>query len=176
MIEIRNLDFIHVYFSAEKQASGLFFLIGLLSIVLSMIFFFFIKTSPAFYKGAAVPLLLIGLLQSMVGFTVYARTDKQEANTIYKIEMNPQVFIQQKEMPRMQKLMENFKLYQGMEIILIITSIALILRFKSKPARGFWFGFGIALLLQSVLLWGADYRAAKRATVYMDKLQQEGSR
>ncbi len=56
---------IEKYFTAEKQESLLFMLIGIAGIVAALILFFFLKTN--FYKGAAIPLLLVGLLLGVVG-------------------------------------------------------------------------------------------------------------
>ena len=62
---------IEKYFTAEKSESLLFLVIGIIAILLAIAFFFFLKTS--FYKGAAVPLLVIGIIQAIVGFTVYSQ-------------------------------------------------------------------------------------------------------
>ncbi len=51
---------IEKYFTGEKQESLLFLFIGIAGIIAAIVFFFFLKTS--FYKGAAIPLLLIGLI------------------------------------------------------------------------------------------------------------------
>ena len=63
---------IEKYFLAEKQESLLFIVIGIIGIILAVVFFFGLKTN--FYKGAAVPLLTIGLLMGVAGYTVYARS------------------------------------------------------------------------------------------------------
>ena len=64
---------IEKYFSAEKSESLLFVLIGAAAVIAAIVFFFFIKTN--FYKGAAIPLLLVGMLLGIAGFTVYKRSD-----------------------------------------------------------------------------------------------------
>ena len=68
-----NKTDIEKYFNAEKSESFLFLLVAIAAILAAVSFFLFIKTN--FYKGAAVPLLLIGLLLGVVGFTVYKRSD-----------------------------------------------------------------------------------------------------
>ena len=67
---------IEKYFNGEKQESLLFVAIGIAGIITALIFFFVCKTN--FYKGAAIPLLLIGLLLGIAGFTVYKRSDTQQ--------------------------------------------------------------------------------------------------
>ena len=56
---------IEAYFTGEKQESLLFLFIGIAGISTAIIFFFLLKTS--FYLGAAIPLLVIGLLLGIVG-------------------------------------------------------------------------------------------------------------
>lgn len=46
---------IEKYFTAEKQGSLLFLVIGVVAIILELVFYLGLKTS--FYKGAAIPIL-----------------------------------------------------------------------------------------------------------------------
>jgi hypothetical protein len=172
MLQQRDLSFIYRYFIAEKQESLLFLAIGIVAIVLAVICWFFIKTNPAFYKGVAIPLIAIGLIQCIVGYTVYSRTDKQKTDIAYNIGMEPVAYIKQTELPRMQTVMKNFILYRWVEIAFIITGLILIFLFRTNPARAFWYGFGIALAIQSVLMLGADYFAEKRGKVYVEELRR----
>ena len=72
---------IEKYFLGEKQESFLFLLIGIAAVIVAIIFFSFLKTP--FYKGAALPLLLIGILLGSVGFTVYKRSDGDRIRNVY---------------------------------------------------------------------------------------------
>ena len=172
MFEQNEFSFIYKYFIAEKQESLLFLIIGLTAIIISIIFFIFIKTNPAFFKGLAIPLLAIGLIQCVVGYTVYARTDKQKADVAYNIGMEPAAYVKQTEMPRMKTVMKNFIIYRWVEIILIITGLILIFLYRSNPDKTFWYGFGLALAIQAVIMLGADYFAEKRGKVYTAQLQE----
>ena len=78
---------IEKYFNAEKGESFIFMAIGIIGIIAAIIFFFVLKTN--FYKGAAVPLVLVGLLLGVVGFTVYRSSDKQRVDNVYAYDMNP---------------------------------------------------------------------------------------
>lgn len=172
MFEQKDFSFIYKYFIAEKQESLLFLLIGLAAITLSIIFWFFIKTNPVFFKGLAVPLLAIGLIQTVVGYTVYSRSDKQMADVAYNIGMEPAAYVKQTEMPRMKKVMQNFVVYRWVEIAFIAAGLILIFLFRSNPDKSFWYGFGIALALQAVIMLGADYFAEKRGKIYTDSLEE----
>ena len=172
MLEQRDFSFIYKYFIAEKQESLIFLIIGIVAILLAVIFWFFIKTNPSFFKGTAIPLLAIGIIQCVVGYSVYARTDKQKADIAYNVGVEPASFVKQHELPRMKAVMKNFIIYRWVEIAFILTGIFLIFLFRTNPDRTFWYGLGITLAIQAVLMLGADYFAEKRGAVYTKELQK----
>lgn len=172
MLEQRDFSFIYKYFIAEKQESLLFLIIGIAAVLLAVVFWFFIKSNPSFFKGAAIPLLAIGLIQMVVGYTVYSRTDKQKKDIAYNIGMEPVSYTKQVELPRMKTVMKNFIVYRWVEIAFIITGLVLIFLYRSNPGRSFWYGLGMALVIQAVLMLGADYFAEKRGKGYTGELQK----
>jgi len=171
---MRDFSFIYRYFSGEKQESMLFLIVGIIAILLAVMFWFFIKTNPSFYKGAAIPLLAIGLIQMIVGYSVYSRTDKQKADIAYNIGMDPVNYVKQTELPRMKTVMKNFVIYRWVEIAFIIAGIFLVFLFMVNPGKTFWYGFGIALAIQAVIMFGADYFAEKRGKIYLSELRGFG--
>lgn len=172
MFEQRDFSFIYKYFIAEKQESLLFLIVGIVAVLLAVVCWFFIKSNPSFFKGAAVPLLAIGLIQFVVGYTVYTRTDKQKADIAYNIGMEPVNYVKQTEQPRMTTVMKNFVIYRWVEIAFIITGLILIFLFRSNPDKSFWYGFGVALAIQAIIMLGADYFAEKRGKVYSVELEK----
>lgn len=155
---------IEKYFNAEKQESLLFLGVGIAGIIVAIVFFFFLKTP--FYKGAAIPSLLVGLLLGVVGFTVYNRSDEDRKRNVYAYDMNP-LELKEKELPRMQVVMKNFVMYRYTEIALALVGIALFIYFRNNDARYFWKGFGLALAIMSLLALFADYFAKKRGHIYI---------
>lgn len=160
---------IEKYFTAEKSESLLFVIIGIAAIVLAVIFFFFLKTN--FYKGMALPLLLIALIQITVGYSVYKRSDDDRKRNTYAYDLNPSD-LKNKEIPRMEKVNKNFVLYRWIEIALIVAGLLLIFLYRSKPESSFLYGIGIGLAIQAVIMLGADYFAEARAKVYTDGLKE----
>ena len=160
---------IEKYFMAEKQVSLLFIVIGIIALVLAAGFFFAWKTN--FAKGAALPLLIIGLVQAIAGYAVYARSDKQRIDNVYAFDMNPGI-LKNEELPRMQAVNKNFVIYRWVELAFVVAGIVLVILYKSNTQKSFLFGFGVALALQAALMLGADYLAAKRAMVYMEQLER----
>jgi predicted membrane channel-forming protein YqfA (hemolysin III family) len=151
------------YFMAEKQESLLFIIIGALAILAAIAFYFLLKS--AFFRGAAFPLLLIGLIQLTVGYTVYKRSDADRIRNVYAYDMNPGA-LKQQEIPRMEKVNRNFVIYRWVELALLVAGLILSFTFGQNPGRSFWYGLGIALSLQAVIMLAADYMAEKRALDY----------
>ena len=167
-----DLSFIYRYFTGEKQESLLFIILGLIALVLAVVCWFAIKGTPSFYKGAAIPLLAIGLIQLVVGYTVYARTDKQNKDIAYNIGLQPVTYTKQTELPRMEKVMKHLVLYRWIEIGFILVGVVLVFLFRSDHAKAFWDGFGIALALQAVIMLSADHFAEKRGKEYVEGLKK----
>lgn len=162
---------IEKYFIAEKQESLVFIGISIIAIIAAIIFVFFLKTS--FNKGAAIPLVLIGLLMGIVGYTVYDRSDKQRADAVYAYDMNPDK-LKKEELPRMKTVMKNFVIYRYMEIAFVIVGIGLFYYFSNKPSQEFWKGLGAGLCIMAVIALSADYFAEKRGQVYTKGLESFG--
>lgn len=160
---------IEKYFTAEKSESLLFLIIGIAGIITAVVFFFFLKTS--FYKGAAIPLLLIGLLLGIVGFTVYKRSDGDRIRNVYAYGANPSE-LKIKELPRMQTVMQNFVIYRWVEIVLAATGIVLFLYFRNNEMQTFWKGFGLALAVMALIALTADYFAEARGKIYIKGLEE----
>ncbi|MFY8091048.1 MAG: hypothetical protein ACOVMI_07330 [Chitinophagaceae bacterium] len=167
---------IEKYFIAEKQESLVFLIIGIIAIILALIGLFASKNG--IYKGASIPLILIALIQITVGFTIYKRSDADRTRVVYAYDMAPND-LKSKELVRMQIVNKNFVIYRYVEIALAIVGIALVIFFKPKlgiddnwGSNKFWFGLGIALALQALIMLGADYFAEKRALMYTKLLQE----
>ncbi len=160
---------IEKYFIAEKQESLVFLIIGIAAILLALIFYFSGKSQ--IYRGAAIPLLVLGLLQAVAGYTVYMKSDDQRVSQVYAYDMNPDQ-LKTTELTRMRKVKANFKIYRWVEIGTILAGLALILLFRSQPEKAFWLGLGIALAIITVELFIADYIAGKRASVYTWLLEE----
>lgn len=166
----RDLSFVHKYFMGEKQESIVFLAIGSAAVILSIIFFFVIKSNPSFYKGAAIPLLLIGLILAAVGFTIYNRSDKQRLDVSYNMGIDPG-YVKQKELPRMKKVMTSFVIYRYTEIFLVIAGIALFIFLRKNNQQQFLAGLGLTLALMALAALVADYFAHNRGGIYTKELE-----
>lgn len=156
------------YFLAEKQESLVFLIIGIVAIMAAIGFLAVVKTP--FYKGLSIPLIAIGIIQCTVGYTVYARSDAQRKDIVYKMDMNPDA-LRKEELPRMQTVMKNFTIYRWVEISLLAVGLIMIFLFRNQDARHWLLGIGVGLAIQSALMLGADYFAEKRGAEYFTGLK-----
>lgn len=157
---------IRSYFEAEKSATMLFIIIGIIAIAAGIVFFFL---KPKVFMGAAFPLILIGIVQLVVGYSVYSRTDKQVSDVIYSYDMNPDYF-KTKELPRMEVLAKNFTVYKSIEVVCIIIAIALL--WFNYGKQNIWLGVGAGLLLQGLIVFAGDLFAAHRADKYTNSIKE----
>jgi hypothetical protein len=160
---------IEKYFIAEKQESLVFLVIGILAVVLALIFYFILKTQIC--RGAALPLLFLGLIQAVAGYAVYVRSDDQRIGQVYAYDMNPDQ-LKTIELTRMRKVKTNFLIYRWVEIGFIVAGITLIILFRNQDEKIFWMGFGITLTLMAAELFTADLIAEKRAVHYISLLEE----
>jgi hypothetical protein len=160
------MDFIKTYFTAEKNESLIFILFGMLTIGFSV--YALLKWGDSFYRGFAVPAILIGIIQIVVGSTVYFRTDKQiiQLETLYQKD---KAAFAKAETPRMDTVMKNFSLYKKVEVAFVVIGLLLIFFVSSKE---FWLGIGVGMLLQGALMLTADIFAERRGTAYIEAIQK----
>jgi hypothetical protein len=152
------------YFSAEKQESLLFLAAGMLAFAVSA----WLVAIGHPYRGMAVPLVAIGIIQLVVGGTVYARTDAQVAALRAELGANPARF-KAAELVRMTRVIGAFTVYKTIEIAILAGGIALTLLFRH---RAFLYAAGIGAIAQASLMLVLDLFAEKRADVYVDAIRR----
>jgi membrane protein YdbS with pleckstrin-like domain len=160
--------FVETYFTEEKIESLFFIIIGSIAILLASFFLLVIRYS--FFKGMAIPFLIVGVIQLSVGISVYSRAEKDIERVNYFTKQEPKK-IQTQEVPRMEKVMKNFTIYKWIEIILVIVSIILLIIFYSSP-QTYWKGLALGLIIQAVTMLNLDVLAQKRGRIYLEKLQE----
>jgi hypothetical protein len=160
---------IEKYFIAEKQESLVFLIIGIAAIALALIFYFIVKTQV--YRGAAVPLLVLGLVQAVAGYSVYVKSDDHRISQVYAYDMNPDQ-LKTIELTRMRKVKTNFQIYRWIEISFFVAGIILVFLFRNESGKSYWMGFGITLTLITAELFIADFIAERRAVTYTLQLEE----
>lgn len=157
------------YFQAERWYCAGGIAIGITAIAFAA--YFLLKTREPFYSGMAWPLLVVGLLFLVICVGVFVRSPKDMTRvTEYVQSGSPQ--LQNEELPRMEKVMKNFKVIMVVEVILIVLSIGLLLLAPLSPA---WKGTFAGILIMASLLLCFDFIADKRGQVYWDFLKQQNA-
>ncbi|MFN9519840.1 MAG: hypothetical protein ACK574_08920 [Bacteroidota bacterium] len=154
------------YFNGEKAESYIFIAIGVIALATALYFIFVLKTS--FWRGVAIPFILVALLEFVVGYTIVNRS----TNDITRVEafiQNEPHNIQNLEIPRMEKVMSNFVIFRYTEIALIILGIALM---YSSLNDTFWRGIGLGLFIQAASVLCLDFFAERRGHVYLEYLKE----
>ncbi len=159
------MGFIQDYFKPEKYEALLFLLIGIALIAFSV--YAIVKFGDSFYKGLAIPFILIALVQMVVGGTVFFRTDKQinQLGTLY--QENPKAFADQ-ELARIIPVNKNFVIYRNVELAFIVIGLGLFFFLRGKD---FWYGIGVGMFIQGAVMLSLDMFAERRGHVYQKQLE-----
>lgn len=164
------------YFISEKNDARIFIIIGITSAIIGILGFLIYKSQA--WKGAALPLIAIGIIQVIVGYSTFKRSDDDRLRMIYAYDMNPSE-IKSYELPRMNVVNKNFTTYRLLELGLVIAGIMLVFynsffslpEYKQTEEYSFSHGLGIALAIQAVILLSTDFFAEKRAAKYTTQIK-----
>jgi hypothetical protein len=118
-----------------------------------------------------IPFVIVGLLLSVIGYTIYNRSDSDRIRNVYAYDLNPGE-LKEKEIPRMELVLKNFVRYRTGEIIIGLAGIALFFFFRKQTDSQFWSGLGLGFFIMALLALGADYFAEKRGHVYLKGLKE----
>jgi hypothetical protein len=168
------VEIMHAYFRGEKLEALVFIIpAGLVLVGLGIVA---LKVERGgFAWGLAVPCLLFGLVAIATGATVAMRTSGQVAALERAYETAPAVMTET-ELPRMQRVMADFKKYFVGFGAAALLGLALLLGVRADWAAG----LGRALLLVGAIGFLIDGFASRRAEPYLTALAQlsspEGSR
>jgi hypothetical protein len=152
------------YFVAEKQESVIFIAVGLLAICLSG----WLWMNGHRLKSMAYPLVIIGLMQMVVGGSVYLRTDSQVSTLSTQLQLMP-AELKAEESTRMQSVMKKFSIYKAIEIMLLIVGVGMIAFLQRNDMA---IGIGVGLVLQAAFTLTLDLFAEARGAEYLSAIQR----
>ena len=158
------MDTISTYFNAERAESLLFIAVG--AIALSVSAWCLLVLRKPFFNGMAITLSVVAALQLIVGITVYQRSPQDAARVQQLVQSAPER-IQSEEVPRMRVVMRNFKIYLGVEVVVLILSLVVI--WVAAPG-GLLRGAAMGLAVQSVFTAVLDVVATRRGDAYLSWL------
>jgi hypothetical protein len=154
------------YFGAERAESVVFLAGALAAAAVSA--GLVALHSP--YRPMAWPLLTLGLIQLVVGGTVFLRTPAQRERLARQLRASPSAY-RAEETTRMRRVQRRFVLYKRLEIGLL----ALGLAFASVEGYGrTLYAVGMGLMLEAGLMLALDLRAERRGQRYLDTVKSLG--
>ena len=155
------MNAIFTYFNGERSESMLFIAVGVLAVLVSAYFAGVVR--KPFFSGMAITLSLVAILQITVGITIFQRTPSDTTRVVQMVQSTPQR-IHEEEVPRMQIVMRNFKIFLGVELSLLILSIIVI---TSTTSGSLIRGAAIGLAIQALFTIVLDLAATQRGNVYL---------
>ena len=159
------LEIMHAYFRGER-IEALYFIVPTGLAMLALAAVALRAERGGFAWGLAVPLALCGVLLIGVGAAVGFRAAGQ-TTAIESGFQNDPVAMLSEELPRMQKVNENWPVYVGIWTTLVIAGLALRFGLKADWAHG----LGPALILIGAVGFLIDGFAERRARPYTEALE-----
>jgi hypothetical protein len=166
----QSTHFIVDYFNAERTESYLFIGIGIIAFAFAV--FSWWRWGDAIWRGLAIPLIGVALIQIVVGSTVLSRAPRQILELSEQAISAPAQF-RSEETARITVVNNNFATYRWIEIAFVIAGLALILFMRE---RDFWLGMGIGLLLQGSIMLALDQFAERRGATYALEVSKWGTK
>lgn len=157
------INHMNSYFTAEKQESLIFIVVGLLAIGISV----WLWMNGHRLKSMAYPLVAIAVMQIVVGASVYLRTDAQLSTVSAQLNANPAA-LKAEETTRMQTVMKNFSIYKAVEMVLLIIGVGMIAFLQRHDLAA---GIGVGLVLQAAFTLTLDIFAEARGADYLSAIR-----
>jgi len=154
------------YFAAERAESVLFLACAVAAAVVSAALV--ALRSP--YRAMAGPLIALGLVQVVVGGTIFLRTPGQGARLGRQLRSSPSAY-QAEEAARMRRVLRSLVLYKRIEIGLLAIGLAL------ASIEGYGrtlYAVGMGLMLEAGLMLFLDLRAERRGHRYLQMVKALG--
>ena len=150
------------YLDAERSESRLF--VGMGVVTMGGGATALAASDRDFLRGASLPLMGVGLIQFVVGGSVWWRTEAQKAQLRSLILSDPARYVSE-ETARMKVVNDNFVIYRWTEISLLGAGAAAAGAGRALD-KDFVTGLGVGLAFQSAVMLTLDYFAERRGREY----------
>jgi len=157
-------EYIEKYFATEKQDGMMLIIAGIIAIALAI--FLLIKGQDLFNRGVGIILIATGIWQMMMGYPGFMHSDAHRVDMVYAFDMNPGQ-LRSDELPRMERVLKSMRNYRIIEAVMFFIGLILVFIFFSNEERQLWYGVGLGLALQFMVVFIMDYYSGKRAEEYL---------
>lgn len=151
---------IQKFYNAQKAHSLLFLVIGSFAVLVSV--YLFIAGISTMSIGFAVPFLVFGLFQTILGFKTYNKTNSEHQFAMLSAKKNTSQIINT-EIPKINKILTNYNRKIYILLGLNALSIVLFTIFANTPLIK---GIGLALFLQSLIHITSLHFENNRSQIY----------
>jgi hypothetical protein len=160
----------HEFFDGEVAGSWLWFAEGAAATLASAgVLVFYDGEGEDFWRGAAIPVLAIGLVQAATGASILLRTPSWVEDFDARLNTDPAGY-RREELERMERINFQYDLVRWVEIILFAGGAGLITYGVIQEDDRF-IGAGVGLAAQILFTFLTDIWAASRAHAYTEALQ-----
>lgn len=156
------------YFAREKRGAAVFVAVGTAALAAATL----VWGTGTPHRGMAVPLGVIGLLQLVVGASVFLRTDGRVVALRGRLAADAPAG-RGAERDRMRRVVASFRVYRAIEIAMLTAGLTLLFLF---PRRHPLWAAGLGCLLQGSVTLVLDRLAERRAEAYLEALDGAGAR
>ncbi|MBF2754487.1 MAG: hypothetical protein ISN29_04425 [Gammaproteobacteria bacterium AqS3] len=157
---------INTYFDNEKTVGMSKLILALLCLLGALIFY---RRGP-FGRGLSYPLVAIGVIEFIVGGTIYFRTDDQVSSLLAQLQTDQAAFFAE-ETERMALVVANFPAYKiGQLVMVALGAIAGLYAYWRLNMT--LLGTGAGLSAAGFALWVTDASAVTEASTYYETIQQ----
>jgi hypothetical protein len=153
------------YFEGERAEAVLIFMMGVAAIGLSLVLLS--RYGGPLIRGLTIPLMLVGLIQLVVGGTVFTRTPAQAAALSQQLKSAPQAY-RAAETARMATVMKSFTTYKIIEVVFIVVGLLGTL----FVTQSLWLGIAMGMLVQGAVMLPLDIVAEGRGRDYLAAIAQ----
>ncbi len=155
----------HAYFAGEKRG-GIFFMTAGVAALVGGGASFAQKTD--FYRGFAYPVIIVGVIETLIGGGLYLRTDARVARLDRSLATEPAVF-RRGELERITGVNKGFGVLEIVEVGLALggAGLGIVGGIRKNDTLK---GVGLGLAIQSSAMLTLDLFAARRAELYAESL------
>jgi hypothetical protein len=158
---------LHLYFAGERAEGVPFLGAGLAAFATGGVLF---SRRTALARGAAWPIVVIGVIQTGAGIVVYSRTDAQVGRLDEQMARDPGA-LRSEELARMQRVNTEFVILKWTELGLAAGGVALT-TYGIAQDDDTLKGVGLGLAAQATVMLILDLFAGGRADRYTDALDR----
>ncbi len=157
---------LHLYFEGEVREASVFAGAGMAAAAVASV----LLEHPGVGRGAAYPLIGVGIIQIAAGLVLHLRTDAQVAKLDALLASDPAA-LRAAELRRMERVVVQFLVLEVVELALAAGGAGMAIAGAALDEE-LLTGIGVGLGIQALVMFGLDWLAHRRASRYLASLRR----